>query len=164
MKYSTEAIPPPSLAKLKPMQKYFGIELPADYLAFLKENNGGIPLNRCFDTSNNTKVITRFMPVMDDTNSDPIGCYEVEVVWSQIFDRMGNDPDEVGSRMLPIVELEFGDKVCFDFRKYPDAPEVVVWDHERSRPNEPPHVEVVAKSFTEFLGLLKPLKPYSPPQ
>jgi SMI1-KNR4 cell-wall len=160
MQYTMDPIPPPSKQYIDGMEKWYRIKLPKDYLTFIRQDNGGRPHNRCFDTQNNAKVIDRFMPIMDDPNSHPFGYCEVGVVWSQISDRMGNGPDDYGSKMLPIVGLEFGDYVCFDWRRSPKEPEVVLWDHEQSRPRKAPHIEIIAKSFTEFLGKLKPLPPF----
>jgi SMI1-KNR4 cell-wall len=78
------------------------------------------------------------------------------VVWRQINDRLEEYSEEPGGKVIPIVALEFDDMVCFDFRQFPDAPEVVVCDHERSPPWQP-HLEKIADSFTEFLNLLKPM-------
>jgi SMI1-KNR4 cell-wall len=162
MKYTKTAVAAPPKREVLLSEKEFRIKFPRDYVNFLQENNAGAPLDeyRCFDTSNNTKVIDHFLGLMEDYHTHPLGCYVVGVVWSRIYDRMGTGEDEIGSRMVPIVGLEFGDIVCFDWRNSPEAPEVVLWDHEQSRPNEPPHVELIAKSFTEFLGKLKPLPPF----
>jgi hypothetical protein len=97
---------------------------------------------------------------MDDPNSDQLmGQYDVGVTCSQINLYLGEDPDEVGSQLIPIVTLEFGDIVCLDFRKKPDSPEVVVWYHDQSKEYKPV-TEKIADSFTEFLGKLRPLEPY----
>jgi hypothetical protein len=164
MKHTKDAIAGPPRREILRSEKTFGIKYPYDFIAFLTENNCGAPLDayHCFDTSNNTKVIDHFLGLMEDYHTHPLGYYVVGVVWSQINDRMGIVGDELGSKMLPIVGLEFGDYVCLDWRRSPDAPEVVVWDHEQSRPDEPPHIEIIADSFTEFLGLLKPLPPLDP--
>jgi SMI1-KNR4 cell-wall len=164
MKYTKDAATAPPRRKVLRSEEIFGIKYPRDFVAFLKENNCGAPLDayQGFDTSNNTKVISRFLGLMEDYRTHPLGGYDIGVVWSQIDDRMGIIGDELGSKMLPIIELEFGDLVCLDWRRSPDAPEVVVWDHEQSRPNEPPHIEIIAGSFTEFLALLKPLPPLDP--
>jgi hypothetical protein len=161
MKYTKDAATAPPRREILLSEKEFGIKFPLDFVAFLKENNCGKPLDayQGFDTSNNTKVIDHFLGLMEDYHTHPLGGCDIGVVWSRINDRMGLGEDELGSRMLPIVRLEFGDYVCLDWRRSPAAPEVVVWDHEQSRPNEPPHIEIIADSFTEFLGLLKPLPP-----
>lgn len=158
MKYTTNAIAPPSPQKILRSQKHFRVIYPADYLGFLQEDNGGVPSNRCFDTKGNTKVVHRFLPQMDDPNSDPdLGQYEVGVTWSQINLRLGEDPDELGSQVVPIAALEFGDMVCLDFRQNPKAPEIVVWYHDQSEEYKPV-TEKIADSFTEFLGKLRPLE------
>jgi hypothetical protein len=158
MKYTIEAIAPPSEQEILRSQKSYRVKYPKDYLAFLKDDNGGVPVNRCFDTKNNTKVVDRFLPQMDDPNSDPVhGQYDVGVVWSQIFDRLSGDPDQYGAKLIPVVALEFGDMVCLDFRKKPNAPEIVVWYHDQSEEYKPV-TEKIADSFSEFLDKLRPLE------
>lgn len=158
MKITTDAIAPPSAQMVARTQKYHTLIFPQDFLKFLKENNGGIPVNRVFSTKNNEKVIDRFLPLMDDPNSDQLmGQYDVDVVWSQVSERLCEDPDQYGGKLIPIVNLEFGDLVCLDFRKKPNAPEIVVWDHEQSKEYKPV-TEKIADSFTEFLGKLRPLE------
>jgi SMI1-KNR4 cell-wall len=159
MKYTTNAIAPPSRQYILQSQRNLNVIYPIDYLAFLTQDNGGVPINRCFDTAQNAKVIDRFLPQMDDPNSDDNGYYDVGVVRSQIFDRLSDDPDQIGAKLVPIVALEFGDMVCLDFRKSPKAPTIVVWDHEQSEEFKPV-TEKVADSFTEFLSKLRPLEPY----
>ena len=159
MKYTTKAIAPPTRQEIQRMQEGFKVQYPQDYLDFVQEDNGGVPINRFFDTVNNIKVVDRFLPMMDDPNADHAhGQYEVEVVWSQINDRLGEDPDEIGSQLIPIACLEFGDMVCLDFRKNPKTPEICVWYHDQSEEYKPV-TEKIANSFTEFLGKLKPLEP-----
>ena len=163
MNYTTNAVPPPSDQKILRFQKNYRVTLPEDYIKFLQKNNGGAAIYRCFSTKNNTKVIHRFFAMMDDPNSDRfMGQYDVGVTWSQVFDRMAEDPDQIGTKLVPVVALEFGDMVCLDFREKPNAPEVVVWDHEQSKELKPV-TEKIADSFTEFLGKLKPLEPYERP-
>jgi SMI1-KNR4 cell-wall len=160
MKTTTDSIASPSTKMIVRTQKYHSLKFPKDYLEFLKENNGGVPFNRVFTTKNNEKVIDRFLPLMDDPNSDQfMGQYDVDVVWSQVSGRLCDDPDQYGGKLIPIVNLEFGDLVCLDFRKKPDSPEVVVWYHEQSKEYKPV-TEKIADSFTEFLGKLRPLEPY----
>jgi SMI1-KNR4 cell-wall len=160
MKYTIQALPPPTTVRRERIEAGLRVKLPLDFLNFLKTDNGGVPLKRAFPTQYNEKVIDRFLPLMVDPNSEPVhGQYDIAVVWSQINNRLGEDPDEIGSQLIPIVALEFGDMVCLDFRKNPEAPVVVVWDHEQSEEFKPV-TEKVADSFTEFLSKLRPLDPY----
>jgi SMI1-KNR4 cell-wall len=159
MKYTTKALPPPKAARLQRIQSGLHVRFPVDFLEFMESDNGGIPLNRALETSNNVKVIDRFLPLLDDPKmylEDDL--YDMPAVWSQINDRLGEDPDEIGSQLIPIACLEFGDMVCLDFRKNPKAPEVCVWYHDQSEEYKPV-TEKIANSFTEFLGKLKPLEP-----
>jgi SMI1-KNR4 cell-wall len=160
MKYTVKAIAPPSKQEILLSQKDFRVVYPPDYIDFLGENNGGVPIRPCFDTTNKEKMIDRFLPHMDDPRADPVhGQYAVGVVWSQIFDRMAETPDQIGSQLVPIATTVFGDMVCLDFRKKSNAPEIVVWYHDQSRELKPV-TEKIADSFTEFLGKLQPLEPY----
>jgi hypothetical protein len=159
MKYTRDTTAPPSQERVIQLEGMLCISFPADFIEFLNENNGGVPLLPCFDTSNNTKVIERFLPIMERErykSDEKFGIFEIGVVWSQINDRLGTDPDEYGSQITPIAELFAGDMLCLDFRNNEAVPEIVVWDHEQSKDLKPV-VEKVADSFAEFLTKLQPL-------
>jgi SMI1-KNR4 cell-wall len=159
VKYTTKAVPPPTAARLQRIQSGLQVRFPSDFLEFMESDNGGIPLNRALETSNNLKVIERFLPLLDDPKiylEDDL--YDIAHVWSLIDVRLGEDPDEIGSQLVPIAAFAFGDMVCLDFRKNPEAPEICVWYHDQSEEYRPV-TEKIANSFTEFLGKLKPLEP-----
>ena len=159
MKYTKDSTAPPLLEGIEENERALHIKFPKDFIEFLNENNGGVPLLPCFDTSNNTKVIERFLPILEREryqSDEKFGQYEIGVVWSQIDTRLGSDEEEYGSQVVPIAALFAGDMLCLDFRNNETVPEIVVWDHEQSKYLKPV-LEKVANSFAEFLTKLQPL-------
>ncbi len=116
------------------------VSFPADYLAFISMHNGGIPIKKYFPLDSNTKVIERFLSFVADYKNDTLGLFDVEVVWSQVEDRL-----PVG--IVPVAALFGGDLLCLDNRQ--EAEHIVIWDHEA--PDDLLHV---AESFTAFARLL----------
>jgi len=98
-------------------------------------------------------AIDRFLCLLSDYRDNPLGCYDIDVTWSQLFDRLGNNPDTLGAEMVPIAILFAGDFVCLDYRDSRDQPSVVVWLHEQSECFSPV-TRPVAATFTEFLDLV----------
>jgi len=140
----TSSKPPPE-ARLRSLQKYLGVSLPRDYIEFLRRSNGGVPIDKFFNLGSNEKVVERLLPLLADYKTDPLGDYDVEVVWSQIEGRLDDS-------LVPFAVLFAGDFLCFD-SDAGDEPSVVLWDHERSRQNKPFTVPVAA-SFREFAAML----------
>lgn len=134
-----------SLVRLEKVQKNLGVSFPQDYVGFLRDTNGGIPLNKYFSLEKNVKVVERFLSIVDGYRENPLGMYDVEVVWSQIEDRLDDS-------LVPFASLFAGDFLCFLFRENSE-PEVVIWDHERSRENMP-FLLSVAPSFSSFARML----------
>lgn len=121
-------------------------EFDPSYLSYLRHSHGGVPKKRCFRTQRGrTRMIDRFLNFIDRKSNDPQACYNVEVVWSQIEERLTHD-------LLPFAVLFAGDMVCFKYDK-PGRPSIVVWEHEKSAPREP-YLDYVADDFDRFLGVL----------
>ena len=95
------------------------------------------------------RLIERFLPMLKNPRKYPdAGQYDIGVVMTQLEQRIALDPDELGSKLIPIAYLFAGDFVCLDFRT-DSNPSVVVWLHEESRDYAPATI-AVAQSFTEF--------------
>ena len=146
-------IPPPSDAKASWFDKSYRVQLPEDYLAFLQTGNGGIPIEKSFLQNGRERMIEFFLCLLDSPADDENGWRDITVVHTQIGDRLSDDPDLVGTKIVPIASLFAGDFVCLDFRRDPLHPVVVVWDHEISDVDAP-HCDVVAKSFSDFASSL----------
>jgi len=135
-----------SSARLRVVESELGVELPHDFLEVLRAANGGIPSARHLSISGNERQIDRFLSIFDDYKNHPLGIYDIEVVWSQIEDRLGES-------LVPFAALSNGDFLCFSYGPEERTPSVVLWDHECSLADEP-SVQPVARSFSDLLKKL----------
>jgi SMI1-KNR4 cell-wall len=116
-----------------------------DFLTFLEAHNGGIPKRRYFKMGSNQKVVDRFLSLVPHYQDDPLGAYDIGVVWSQIEGRLNDS-------LVPFAGLYAGDFLCFDYSGG-GKPRVVFWDHERSDEDNP-FTKPVANDFQQFLSML----------
>ncbi len=151
------ALPSPTDELIDKMQNYFQVRFPQDYLQFLKQNNGAVPIECQFDYNGHSYAVERFLCMLPNEllNEFVEGCYDIGVVEAQLFDRLGTeeDEDEIGTFTIPIAVLFAGDFVCLDFHKDKENPEVCIWYHEMSV-ELAPYTKRIAGSFTEFLSML----------
>lgn len=143
----------PPIEATTSLERYCRVKLPQDFIEFLQYGNGGIPEKNLFMHEGTDRLIERFLPVMLDPNSEDIGEYDISVVMTALDSRLGDDPDEIGCKLIPFAALFSGDFLCLDFRKNAECPEVVLWDHNQSD-DFAPHTEPVAPSFADFKTLL----------
>ncbi len=129
------------------------VKFPADFEEFLKTYGGARPVVGTFMAGNHEWAIDRFLCLLKNFDSHPLGWYDIEATWSQLSTRLCENPDKVGAEMVPAVVLFAGDFVCLDYRHDPDAPSVVVWLHEQSDDFSPVTIPV-ADTFTDFLNLV----------
>lgn len=116
------------------------------YLQQLEQCNGGVPQKKYFAASGTIKVIERFLCVIANVSENRRhGGNDMGVVITQIEDRLGD-------AMVPFAALFAGDYLCFDAAQS-DPPQIVVWDHERSRPGAPVTISV-ADDYASFVSLL----------
>lgn len=121
------------------------LEVTDEFLDFLDRHNGGVPATPNFKLGRNVKVVERFLSLVKDSKTNPLGQVDLGVVWSQIEDRL----DEF---LMPFAAVFPGDFLCFDFTKS-DEPTVVLWVHDQSDEGAP-HTVRVAKNFRAFIGML----------
>lgn len=95
----------------------------------------------------------RFLCLVADYEQEA-AIYDIEVVESQLGDRLTSNPDQLGIDILPIAALFSGDLICLDYRPSKEQPNVVIWYHDTSGEFEP-DTTPVASSFTDFLTLLR---------
>jgi len=149
------AVTGPSPDSVRWFEQAYRVNLPVDYVKFLKHGNGGVPVQNVFNVNGRERVLECFLCLMEDPNEDPVnGWRDISVVLSQLDERLIDDEDLVGMNVIPFAVLFGGDFVCFDFRQNPTSPVLAVWDHEQSEEFKP-YLEVVADSFSEFLSMLK---------
>jgi hypothetical protein len=126
-------------------EKMLRLSLPKDYVELLRRANGGVPVAKFFRFGRNEKVVERFLSVIENYKTDPLGWYDIGVVWSQIEGRLDDS-------LIPFAALFAGDFLCFDC-DVGTEPAVVIWDHERSEDDQPV-TQPVATSFPEFAAKL----------
>lgn len=89
------------------------------------------------------------MCILDDIENNSKGNYDIDVVFSQIGERLTDNEDLLGAEVLPIASVFGGDFVCLDFRTDKNNPSVCVWSHEESGDFKPVTYNV-ADNLTEF--------------
>ena len=137
---------PLSTIKVPRIERAAEMQFDPAYLRHLQICNGGVQKKRYFPIPGNSKVIDRFLCIIDDhRDNKQHGPYDVEVVFAQIEDRLSDT-------QMPFATLFGGDFLLFE-DVGGAVPRVVVWDHERSGEDSPVTL-AVADNFTAFLSLL----------
>ena len=144
------AIEPPTNERLEYLEKAYRIKWPAKFKEFLKFANGGIPQSNVLPDSRE-RVIERFLCITESPKfaKPPAGEYDISVVVTQLDERIVDDEDTLGIKIIPFAALFAGDFLCLDYREK-ENPTVVVWDHEQSDELKP-YVEEVFSSFDDFV-------------
>lgn len=149
-----DALDPPSQERLEAMEEYCEEKLPSDFKIFLQLGNGGRPVKGAFMHGERGRLIERFLPILNDPTANEQGQYDIEVIDAQIGERLGDDPDATGRKLIPIAAIFGGDFLCLDYRRDREHPAIVLWDHEKSTEFSP-HTEYVARSFSALEDLLE---------
>ncbi len=142
----------PNEERISRLESVWGIQLPKEYRKFLMEENGGIPEKQNFNCRKQTRMIERFLCIKEKGTDEKYAMYDINVVLTEVEERIVSDPDSTGNNIIPIAELFAGDYLCLDYRES-DSPIVCVWFHEESEEWNPV-TEKVADSFLEFMGML----------
>ena len=113
-------------------EKQYNFKFSSDYIACVKENNGGRPSLSVFDTS---KTKERTIKTLLSFNEE-----DRETLWKANKDLITIDE----KKYIAIAVDNFGNYICFDGKD-----KIVFIDHESG------DVEKVANSFSGFLDMLK---------
>lgn len=146
--------PLPTDALLQEREVAWKVQLPEDYKKFIMRKNGFSPSKNLFSLKNRSFLIERFLCVLENTKDNPLGVYDIDVVMSQLDERLFVHEDILGFELVPIAALFGGDFVCLNYIEDPKNPSICIWYHEESYELEP-SVEFVANNFTEFLDMLQ---------
>lgn len=145
--------PLPDERLLSKREESWRVKLPGDYRQFLRRYNGCIPKRQVFSCGNREYVLERFLCLLADYEQE-VSIYDINVVESQVGERLTPNPDQAGMDVLPIAALFSGDLLCLDYRQSQEQPSIAIWYHETSYEFEP-DLKQVAENFTEFLHLLR---------
>jgi len=133
----------------------YKVNFPKSYITFLKKYNGAIPINCVFFFNEHEYLVERFLSFLGDKiNEIEAGWTDIEVIVTQLDERLVSDGDILGMDIIPIAVLFAGDYICLDFRNNKVDPEVCIWDHEQSAPFQPV-TKKIANCFNDFLDILK---------
>ena len=146
--------PLPTDALLQEREVAWRVKLPDDYKEFIKKKNGFRPSKNLFSLQNRSFLIERFLCVLENTKDNPLGMYDIDVVMSQLDERLFVHEDILGFELIPIVALYGGDFLCLNYLEDTENPSICIWYHEESYELEPA-IELVAINFTEFLVMLQ---------
>ena len=146
--------PLPTDALLQEREVAWRVKLPDDYKEFIKRKNGFHPSKNLFSLTNRSFLIERFLSVLENTKDNPLGMYDIDVVMSQLDERLFVHEDILGFELIPIVALYGGDFLCLNYLEDTENPSICIWYHEESYELEPA-IELVAINFTEFLVMLQ---------
>jgi hypothetical protein len=151
---NTIVSPLPSDELLDVVEKSLRVSFPELYREFIKKNNGAVPITNLFSHNQHQYIIERFLCILEESESDEInGWYDIEVLITQIGERLTDNEDLIGMNVVPIASLFAGDFVCLDFRET-EAPSVVIWYHEDSGEFSPV-TKTVAKNISDFFEMLE---------
>ncbi|WP_203289910.1 SMI1/KNR4 family protein [Metabacillus sp. cB07] len=154
IKHNTIVKPLPTDELIKKHEKFWRLKLPESFLRFIKENNGAEIDDGTFEYSNRGYAVERFLCMLDDIEDNANGIYDIDVVFTQIGERLTDNEDLLGAEVLPIASIFAGDFVCLDYRADKNNPSVCIWSHEESGEFDPVTYKV-ADSFSEFLNILE---------
>ena len=146
--------PLPTDALLQEREVAWRVKLPDDYKEFIKRKNGFRPSENLFSLTNRSFLIERFLCILENTKDNPLGMYDIDVVMSQLDERLFVHEDILGFELIPIVALYGGDFLCLNYLEDTENPSICIWYHEESYELEPA-IELVAINFTEFLVMLQ---------
>lgn len=146
--------PLPTDALLQEREVAWRVKLPDDYKEFIKRKNGFRPSKHLFSLKNRSFLIELFLCVLEKTKDNPLAMYDIDVVMSQLDERLFVNEDILGFELVPIAALFGGDFVCLNYIENPENPRICIWYHEESYELEPA-IEFVANNFTEFLAMLQ---------
>ncbi|MBT0951096.1 SMI1/KNR4 family protein [Streptococcus infantis] len=146
--------PLPTDALLQKREVAWKVQLPDDYKNFIMRKNGFRPSKNLFSLKNRSFLIERFLCVLENTKDNPLGVYDIDVVMSQLDERLFVHEDILGFELVPIAALFSGDFICLNYIENPENPSICIWYHEESYELEPT-IEFVANNFTEFLAMLQ---------
>ena len=145
--------PLPTDALLQEREVAWRVKLPDDYKELIMRKNGFRLSKNLYSVTNRSFLIERFLCILENTKDNPLGMYDIDVVMSQLDERLFVHEDILGFELIPIAALFGGDFVCLNYVEDSEKPSICIWYHEESYELEPA-IEFLANNFTEFLAIL----------
>ena len=146
--------PLPTDALLQEREVAWKVQLPEDYKKIIMKKNGFRPSKNLFSLKNRSFLVERFLCMLENSKDNPLGVYDIDVVMSQLDERLFVHEDILGFELVPIAALFGGDFLCLNYVEESPHPSICIWYHEESYELDPA-IEFVANNFTEFLTMLQ---------
>lgn len=128
-----------------------GYKLPEEYLALLKECDGGAPMNNAFDY---------FDTNSGEKESSEIGYFlGLNSHHCNFMETLNSPPEFFPKGLVAFADTAGGDYICFDYREDKTAsnPKVVYWVHDALITEDEVglrDVSDIADNFEEFINIL----------
>ncbi|MFE3892556.1 SMI1/KNR4 family protein [Priestia sp. YIM B13446] len=113
----------------------FRVQLPNEYKEFLKHYNGCKVVDSTLLTTINKRCqIERFLGIIENFSEHPYGVYDIGCCETSLGEQGRNfyDEDLIGSELIPIAKLAWGDYLCLNFHYDKNNPSVDFLDYEES--------------------------------
>lgn len=146
---NTIVSPLPSQELIAKEEGYWHIKLPNDYKKFIEKYNGVAPLQNEFSVNGRKYLIERFLPILENSENNEFGEYDIDVVLTELDERLISDEDLIGVELLPIATLFAGDFLALDYVKNRENPSLSIWVHDESADLEP----ITIAAFDTFTQL-----------
>jgi len=129
--------PLPTDALLQEREVAWRVKLPDDYKELIMRKNGFRPSKNLFSLTNRSFLIERFLCILENTKDNSVGMYDIDVVISQLDERLFVHEDILGFELIPIAALYGGDFLCLNYVENTANPSICIWYHEESYELEP---------------------------
>ncbi|MGF1879039.1 SMI1/KNR4 family protein [Photobacterium frigidiphilum] len=91
----------PSDKRVNSFELFHRVKLPQDFISFIKNFNGAKCENSTLHINGQDRLVERLLCILDDISSYPVlGQYEISVVVAQVEDRLTDDENQVGTKIL----------------------------------------------------------------
>lgn len=117
-------------------------DLDPSYVSFVKQHNGGIPIENSFTTPSGKWLIDVFLNFADTKQADPVNADRNVLAFLEEVE------ERTSVYFIPFAIVVGGNLLCFDYTVNESLPAIVLWYLEDSKK------ERVASTFAEFLTLL----------
>ncbi len=118
------------------------------YIEHMHRYHGGVPGLSAVRLPGGEQSVFRFLNWLPEGSGNPLGRYSVPHVHSVLAHRLCEDDQSI---LIPFLELDSADLLCFDLRTTPTH-DVVLWIESESMEDRPETV-FVAHSFDNLLSL-----------
>ncbi|QBO35725.1 SMI1/KNR4 family protein [Periweissella cryptocerci] len=145
--------PLPSQDLITKEEGCWSVVLPDDYKKFITAYNGVTPISNEFTVNAREYLIEKFLPILETPEDNELGEYDIDVVLTELDERLISDEDLVGVELLPIAALFSGDFLVLDYSSRKQNPSLAIWLHDESSEWEPVKIPAF-ETFSELLNNL----------